>query len=153
MRLTFFAAWAAKALLHVAREALANYEQHVQQIDAFVRAGSRADIDLAQARTDRANARVDLIVAENTYVASKARLNRAIGRAGSTDFDVAEQGLPAVDGEDGTLTACSSGRSRSRPELVALERRVRAQELHAQRTARRSLPEPQRRSPARPRPA
>ena len=143
VRLTFFTAWAAKALLHVAREALANYEQHVQQIDAFVRAGTRADIDLAQARTDRANARVDLIVAENTYIASKARLNRAIGRVGSTDFDVEEQGLPAVDGEDGTLESLLQRAVAHRPELVALERRVARAGLHPQRAARRPLPEPQ----------
>src|SRR5258708_26645929 len=50
-----------------------NQERHLQQIEGFVKAGTRPDIDLAQARTDAANARVVLIDAQNTYQTSKAR--------------------------------------------------------------------------------
>jgi outer membrane protein len=129
VRMTFFAAWAAKALVGVARESVANYDQHVHQIEGFVRAGTRAEIDLAQARTERANARVDLIAAENTYSAAKARLNRAIGREGSTDFDVAEEGLPEVPGEDGGIEVLLRRALAQRSELRAIDARVRAQEL------------------------
>ena len=71
---------------------------------------------------------MDLITVENQYMAAKARLNRAIGRVGSSEFEVEEQGLPAVDGEDGALEGLLKRAAEHRPELVALERRVRAQE-------------------------
>jgi outer membrane protein len=129
VRVSFFEARASRAMLGVARETLANNDEHVRQIEGFVRAGTRAEIDLAQARTDRANARVGLINAENAYVAGKARLNHAIGIEGSTDYEVSEESLPPVDGEDGALDLLVRRAVSTRPELAMLERQVRAQEL------------------------
>jgi outer membrane protein len=129
VRVSFFEARAAREMLAVARETLANHELHVEQIEAFVRAGTRAEIDLAQARTDRANARVGLINADNAYVAGKARLNRAIGVEAGTEYEVSEESLPPIDGEDGDLEGLVRRAVASRPELAMLERRVRAQEL------------------------
>jgi outer membrane protein len=128
VRVSFFQARAAKALIDVARETLDNFERHMAQIEGFVRAGARAEIDLAQARTDRANARVDLIVAENAYIAGKARLNRAIGVDTDTDYDVAEENLAPIDGEDSELDALYRRAVVGRPELAALAGEVRAQE-------------------------
>jgi outer membrane protein len=129
VRVAFFQARAAHALIDVASETLANYERHLAQIEGFVKAGARAEIDLAQARTDRANARVDLIVAENAYVAGKARLNRAIGIEADTRYDVSDQSLPPIDGEDDELDALYRRAVENRPELAALASEVRAQEL------------------------
>jgi len=129
VRVSFFEARAANALLAVAREALENYERHFQQIEGFVRAGTRADIDLAQARTDRANGRVALINAENAYITGKARLNNAIGIAGGTDYEIANDSLPPIEGEDGELEALVGRAVANRSELAALERLVRSQEL------------------------
>jgi outer membrane protein len=131
VRVNFFAARAAKALVAVAHETLRNYEQHLAQIEAFVRAGTRAEIDLAQARTDRANARVDVINAENGYAAGKARLNEAIGIEGGTDYDVTDENLSEVEGEDGPSEQLVRRAIAQRPELAALTRELRAQELTA----------------------
>src|SRR5262249_33366723 len=65
VRTAYFNARAAKALVQVAKETLANQERHLAQIQGFVEVGTRPEIDLAQARTDRANARLQLINAEN----------------------------------------------------------------------------------------
>lgn len=129
VRVSFFEARATRAMLAVARDTLANHDQHVRQIEGFVRAGTRAEIDLAQARTDRANARVGLINAENADVAGKARLNHAIGIEGGTDFEVSDESLPPIEGEDGALDGLVRHAVASRPELAMLERQVRAQEL------------------------
>jgi outer membrane protein len=129
VRVAFFEARAAKALVAVAQETLANFDEHVRQIEGFVRAGTRADIDLAQARTERANARVDLINAENGYVAGKARLNRAIGIERNTAYEVADEGLAPIAGEDGALAELQRRALANRPELRALERQVQSQEL------------------------
>jgi outer membrane protein len=129
VRVAFFAARAGKELVAVAHETLANVERHLRQIEAFVQAGTRAEIDLAQARTGQANARVAVINAENGYTLAKARLNRAIGSEHDTDYEIADETLPAVAGEDDRLETLVARAAAARPELAAIERRVRAQEL------------------------
>jgi len=55
VRSAFFRARAAKALIGVARQTLANQERHLAQITGFVQAGTRPEIDLAQSRATRRN--------------------------------------------------------------------------------------------------
>ena len=95
MRAAYFNARASKALIAVAKQTLANQERHLTQITGFVGAGTRPDIDLAQARAGTANARVAVIRAETGYEVARAELNQAMGQAGDIDYDVAEQTLPA----------------------------------------------------------
>ena len=131
VRAAYFEARAQRTLLAVAEDTLANVERHMQQITGFVAAGARAEIDLAQARTDVANARVDLISAQNGYDSARARLVQAVGGGLSGAFDVADEAMPPVAGEDGTTDALLARALPARAELRALERQVRAQ----QRTA------------------
>jgi outer membrane protein len=125
----FFAARAGKALMGVARENLANQDAHLRQIEGFVKAGTRPEIDLAQARTDRANARVQLINAENAYLTEKAQLNQAMGVEAPTDYEVADDVLAPVTGEDAALDPLLEEAVKQRPDIAALEQQVRAQEL------------------------
>ena len=73
MRTAYFNARAAKELIVVAQQTLANQERHLAQITGFVAAGTRPDIDLAQARAERANARVAVITAPRPATRSRAR--------------------------------------------------------------------------------
>jgi outer membrane protein len=129
VRTAYFGASAARDLVSVARETLANQEAHLRQIEGFVRAGTRPEIDLAQARTDRANAQVQLINAENGSATARAQLALAAGIDGPADFEVGDEALPAVRGEElsteGLLPEAAAGRA----DLAALEAQVRAQEL------------------------
>jgi outer membrane protein len=129
VRAAFFSARAAKTLLAVAEETLANVEKHLAQIQAFVQAGARAEIDLLQLRTDRANAQVDLISAQNSYASAKAQLNAAMGVTSAADYDVADESMPAIEGEAGPLEPLYQRALRDRPELRVLARQLRAQEL------------------------
>ena len=131
VRAAFFRARAAKALIGVARQTLANQERHLAQITGFVQAGTRPEIDLAQSRATSANARVGTIRTENDFTAARAELNQAMGVAGDTDYDVADDGFPPVPGETGPLGALIDEAIRARPDLAALDHRVRAQELAA----------------------
>jgi len=72
---------------------------------------------------------VQLINAENAYASSRAQLNQAMGVVGPTDYEVADEVLPPVAGEEGGLEALVSEAERSRPDLTALEQQARAQEL------------------------
>lgn len=129
VRTAFFQARAAKGFVAVAADTLANQERHLKQIETFVEVGTKPEIDLAQARTDRANAQVQRITAENDYAAARALLNQAMGVEGPTDFDVADEAMGSLDGEDGATDTLLTEALDARPELAALESEVRAQQL------------------------
>ena len=128
VRTAFFTARAAKDLVAVARDNLSNQEAHLRQIQGFVEVGTRPEIDLAQARTDRANAQVQLINGENGYEVAKAQLNLAMGVEGPTGYDVADETLPPVEGEDGTTDALLAEALRARPDVASLASQLRAQQ-------------------------
>ncbi|HZS36906.1 MAG TPA: TolC family protein [Polyangia bacterium] len=128
VRTAYFNARAQKALVEVAHETLANQERHLQQIEGFVKVGTRPEIDLAQARTDRANAAVQVITAENGYETAKAQLNQAMGIEGTTEYDVADETMNAVEGEDLSTDQQLAEAIKARPDLISLELQIKAQQ-------------------------
>jgi outer membrane protein len=129
VRTIFFDARASKALAQVARETLSNQERHLAQIQGFVEIGSRPEIDLAQVRSDLANARLQMINAENSYETAKARLNQAMGVEAATNYEVADETLPPVEKEDQATDPLFAEALAARPEFAALSEGIRAQEL------------------------
>jgi outer membrane protein len=127
VRRAFFQARAQKALIAVAGAGVSNQERHVQQIKSFVAAGLRPEIDLARVRTDLANARFQLITAENGYALAKAQLAQAMGAEAPRQFEVADQDLPAVEGEAAPAESLLEDALTRRPELSTLERQRLAQ--------------------------
>src|SRR6201999_362162 len=124
-----FQAHAQKALVGVGKEAVANQERHLAQIQGFVDQGIRPEIDLAQARTDLANSKVTLINAQTGYTTAKAQLNQAMGVQRPLDFEVADEELPVLTEEDQPLPRLVTLAMDSRPEIKTLERQRRAAEL------------------------
>jgi len=98
-------------------------------VEGFVRIGTHPEIDLAQSKLQRANARVQLVQAEANYESAKAQLNLSMGRPGPTDYDVADDTLPTVAGEDGALEDHLAEAEHARADLVSLDKQVRAAEL------------------------
>jgi outer membrane protein len=129
VRAAFFTARARKALAQIARDTLDNQERHLGQIAGFVEVGTRPRIDLAQARADRANARVRVVEAENDSEMAKARLNQAMGVSGPTDYDVADESFPELQGEERRLEVLIDEAVKSYPALAALQSELRAEEL------------------------
>jgi hypothetical protein len=129
LRVAFFNAVAAKELLAVARETLANQRNHHAQIEGFVQEGTRPPIDLSQARADFATAEVQFINAGNGYQRSKVLLNQAMGLEGPTDYDVANEALPSQPGEDGALDPLLQIAFAERPEIASATEQVKAQQL------------------------
>jgi outer membrane protein len=130
-REAYFRARAAKALIGVAQQTYANMNRHLAQITGFVQAGSRPEIDLAQARAGSANAHVGVIRTENDYIVARAELNQAMGVAGDTDYDVSDDTFPPVPGENGAIGPLIDEAIQARPDLAAAEAQLRAQELSA----------------------
>ena len=125
VRTAYFTARAQQSLIAVAKENLTNLDRHLKQIEGFVTAGTRPKIDLAQARADRANGLVQLISAQSNYGVAKAQLNQAVGETGNTDYDVQDETLPPVPGEDGNLAELLNDALQTRPELLAQARQIR----------------------------
>ncbi|HJX64704.1 MAG TPA: TolC family protein [Polyangia bacterium] len=128
LRATYYNAAAARALVKVAQDGLANQEAHLVQAQGFVRAGTQPEIALAQALTNRATARVQLINAQNGYDVAKAQLNLAMGVEGSIDYDVEAAAAEPVPGEESTTDDLLPLALKARPDLRALAEQVRAQE-------------------------
>jgi outer membrane protein len=128
VRTAYFNARAMKELVRVAREALANQARHLSQIEGYVEAGTRPAIDLAQARLDRDTAAVAMTLADNNYAIAKAQLNQAMGVERIADYDLADDTLPAVEGEDGNSSGLVAEALRARADLVSLERQIVALE-------------------------
>jgi outer membrane protein len=130
VRSAYFTARADKSLVRVAEDTLANLQRHLEQTEGFVEAGTHPEIDVVQARTDTANARVQLINAQNTYEQAKVALNAAMGVIGPTDYDVADQSLtPVADEDDPNGDQLYAEATEVRPEVASLEQQVRANQL------------------------
>jgi outer membrane protein len=128
-RAAFFDARAQKALFAVARDTLTNQQRHLAQSQGFVEAGTRPQIDLAQARSDTATSEVNQINAANAFESSKAALNQAMGIEGPTDYDISDEALPALPGEDQPLDALLQEAQKARPELASVGEQIKADAL------------------------
>ncbi|HVP59277.1 MAG TPA: TolC family protein [Myxococcaceae bacterium] len=121
VRTYYFLARATRDLVWVADQTLKNQVTHQQQVEGFVRVGTRPEIDLALARLNVANARVQLINAQNNDHIAKAQLNQAMGLPQGTDYQVAGDELPPVDVEDRPLPFLFDQALSSRPEIASFE--------------------------------
>ncbi len=128
-RVAFFTARADKDLVAVARDTLANQEKHLGQVQGFVEVGTHPAIDLSQARADRATAQLQVINAENNYAVAKAVLNQAMGVERSVDYDLADDALPPIEGEDGVVETLVEDAKQGRPEMANLRLNLKSQEL------------------------
>lgn len=127
VRLAYFQALAQRALVDVARETLANHERHLAQVESFVRLGRRPEIDVAQVRTERANAVLTLITAENNYATALTDLQHAMGSSSPSEYELVDGELASAPGEDAAAGELLEEAMRQRPEIAALEQQVEAQ--------------------------
>jgi outer membrane protein len=122
VRTKFFEARAARALIHVQEEQLENQRLNQEEVQQFVKVGVRPEIDLLQAQTDFANARVQLLTAQNNYAIAKAALRQSIGLQSAQNFEVASDTLEAMAEESRGLTLLVDDALAHRPEIVSIER-------------------------------
>jgi len=127
VRIAFLTAGGNRALVDVARATLSNQLRHMQQIQGFVEVGTRPPLELAQSRTDVANARLALLRAENNYLSAKAELSRAMGTPESTDFEVSADLTPPEDSEAANLDELVRLGEKQRPEFQAFDAQLSAQ--------------------------
>ncbi len=126
-RTAFFQALADKALVTVAQGALDNEQKHLDQVQGFVDAKTRAPIDLYQSKQDLANARYLLVTAQGNYEGAKATLNQVMGVERDTRYDVAGDALGPVAGEDAGVDRLVAEALGTRPEFAAIDKQLDAQ--------------------------
>jgi len=134
VRHAFFQARAQHDLVAVAAETVRNQEKHVEQTRAFVRTGIQPDINLATVLTALANAKVQLVTAQNNDAVAMAQLAQAMGAPASGSYAIADDDLRPVGGEDGPPGPLVDRALRTRPELANLVNQRRAQELTVEAT-------------------
>jgi outer membrane protein len=129
VRAAYYNAAATYALVKVARDGLTNQEAHLVQAQGFVRAGTQPEIALAQALTNRATARVQLITAQNGHDVAKAQLNQAMGVEGPIDYQVEAPVAEPVPDEDKSTDDLLPTAIKARPDLQSLADQIKAQEF------------------------
>jgi outer membrane protein len=127
VRTAYFTARAQKALVKVAEETVDDQSKHLEQTEGFVKYGTQPEIALATAKTNLANARVQLITAQNGYETAKAQLNQAMGVEQDTAYDVSDEEMPPVEGENLSTDALVPQALDARPDLASLVRQKDAQ--------------------------
>jgi outer membrane protein len=128
VRRAYFTARANKELVDVQRETLRDQESHLTQVQGMVQVGTQPEIALVTQKAAVANARVQLITAQNNYETAKAQLNQAAGITGGTDYDVGNELVPPIDDEAQPLETLVNKAMQARPELATLDRQRSAQE-------------------------
>ncbi len=129
---------ARRRLVEVARDALVSQARRLDQATRFVAAGSRAPIEVAQARTQVASARTTLVRAENAAETALASLDLAMGGWDGAPFQVAATWPGPTADEDAPRTQLVDAARRTRPELAAQRLTIEASE-HALAASRLSL--------------
>src|SRR3569623_153354 len=129
VRRAYLQARAQAELLLAAQDTVNNQEKHVTQSQGFVRAGMRPDIDLATVRTELANAKVQLVTANNNLVLARATLTQSMGLAATARYQLADADVAPIDGEDRSIDELMTLAIKNRPELANLADQRRAQEL------------------------
>jgi outer membrane protein len=128
VRGAYFTARSNKDLIDVAQENLTDQEKHLTQVEGFVQVGTQPPIALAQQKSAVATARVQLVTAQNNYEISKAQLNQAAGMRGGTDYDLGDENVASVAGEDEPLASLLSEALKARPEMASFAKQRQAEE-------------------------
>ncbi|MGV3624027.1 MAG: TolC family protein [Archangium sp.] len=126
VRQAYFNASAQLTLLKVFEQIVANSQFYVKAIEGLVSASQRTAIDVAQAKTQLANAQLNVINARNQYQVALANLNAAIGARETQQWVIDEVQLGAIEGEEDPLDNLVKRAVESRPEIVALRRTEQA---------------------------
>jgi outer membrane protein len=124
VRLAYFTLVKNLGLRSVAKDAVTQFSEHLEQVKEFVRVGTRIPYDATKAEVDLGNAQLDLVIAEDLVLASQATLATSIGLAETTDW-TPEASTPALAVPE-TFDACWAEAKRSRPALAAAAARERA---------------------------
>ncbi|MBI3610371.1 MAG: TolC family protein [Nitrospirae bacterium] len=135
VKVAYFGLLAARRLVQVDEETVRQFELHLEQVEGFHRAGTRARFDVTKAEVDLTNARLDLIKARNAEEVARATLANAMGLPDRPIGELEELlGFKKVEISEGQAVGAALT---TRPELLSFSAQRRAAEASV-RSAQRS---------------
>jgi len=138
VKVAYFGLLAARRLVQVEEETVRQFEQHLEQVQGFYKAGTRARFDVTKAEVDLTNARLELIKARNTAEVARVTLANAMG---VPDRPIGELEDPLtftkveISEEQAVQAALAN-----RPELLSLSAQRRAAEASVRSVQRNYFP-------------
>ncbi|MEK6683077.1 MAG: TolC family protein [Nitrospirota bacterium] len=79
VKVAYFGLLEARRLVQVREETVRQFEQHLEQVEGFHQAGTRARFDVTKAEVDLTNARLDLIRARSAETITRVTLANTMG--------------------------------------------------------------------------
>jgi outer membrane protein TolC len=125
-------------LVQVNQEAVDRNIQNLERAKGFFEVGTRPKIDVTRAQVDLANAQLALVQARNQVATTLAALNNAIGVPAHPPYRLKEE--LEIAPTSGTLDDSVRVALEYRPELLALQARVRSAEANLTLARRNFLP-------------
>jgi outer membrane protein len=123
VRVAYFGALAAEALVKVSDDTIAQMQKHLEFATASLEVGQRTRFDVTRAEVDLSNARITKIQADNGVATTRATLSAAVGEpVGGARLDV----RALADAPDPRPEEAAERALRARPELTALDLRLSA---------------------------
>lgn len=122
----YFGVLQGQKLVEVAKEVVAQTQQHLDQAQGFYQAGTRPKIDVTKAEVDLANAQLALIQANNNFAVAQVTLNNAIGFTQSLTFPVED--ILGFTPREHQLEDIVKTAYDQRPEILQIKAKQRSQE-------------------------
>ena len=89
VKVAYYQVWVAEKMLTVARDALKNFDRHVDQMQKFYEAGTASKYDLCRAQVQRDTLKPPVLKTENAVVLVKLNLATLLGYDRERQFTVA----------------------------------------------------------------
>jgi len=118
----YFGILKALKFAQIARDAVKQIEAHLQIVKNFYSAGAVAKVDVLRAEVQLANAKQNLIKAENGLSLAKAGFNQLLARNLNTEFEVVD--ILELTPSKVNLDDCLKKAVNSRPELKQMKANI-----------------------------
>lgn len=118
----FFNVLRAQDAQKVVEERVAQLDAHRSDAELNYKAGNVSKFDVMRAETELANAKVDLVTAQNGLRLAKSALNNSLGRDLNTPFELVDPGMPQL--ADIKVEDCIEAATKSRPEVKSIDTQV-----------------------------
>jgi outer membrane protein len=109
---------------NASQESLQQAEEHLKQAQSFYDVGKKPQFDVLKAKTDEANAKLNLINAENNIVVSKLQLENVLNMKLPPDFKLKDN-LEITKEKIGLENALNTAKE-NRPEFIGAKFRMEA---------------------------
>ncbi len=122
--IAYFSYLQSQRIKKVNQESLQQAEEHLHQAEKFYEIGTKPQFDVLKAKTDEANARVNLLTAENNLTVSRLQLENVLNTKLGDNF-VMKDNLE-LSKDTISLDAALRTSVESRPELLGMKLRLEA---------------------------